>query len=54
MSRLGCADEAMSGKGVMGSTASLQVLMPRPNAQGVLGQQRGSVAAPPTLLATGK
>ena len=36
----------------MGSTTLLQVLMPRPSAQGALGQRQGSVAAPPIPLAS--
>ena len=41
------------GRGVTRSSALLRVLIPRPGIQGVLGQWRRSVAAPPKLLATG-
>ena len=41
-------------KGVIGEGALLQVLIPKLGILGVLGRSRGSVAAPPKLLATGK
>ena len=54
MFRLGCADEAASGERSDGEHGPTPSADPRPSAQGVLGQWRGSVAAHPTLLATGK
>ena len=54
MSRLGCADEAAFGERSDGEHSPTPSADTQTERQEVLGQWRGSVVAPPRLLAIGK
>ena len=53
MSRLGCADEEADGERSDRELSPTPILMPKLGIPGVLDRWRGSVVAPPKLLAIG-
>ena len=54
MHNFDCADEEEARGGVIGISALLQAPIPKLDIPGVLDLRRGSIVAPPKLLAIGK